>query len=562
KIFKGFAIFLSVVFVVVYLMIALLNTTIVQSFTAAKVAEFFSKQWNTKVSIGSLNVSPFLHAGVKDVYVEDLQQDTLAYISFIGANLSNIKSAKHIVVRNVEIKDITCHLSNSDKGMNFKFIIDYFKSDKKKEEKEQKEPFVLEIRKIDLSDINFKLKNLKNKTSIEEHLFASNDIEVSSSYLRAKNFVLSGGDINLEIEHLSLKERSGLNLKKLKGKVRVSPQNIYLKESEIITDNTNFKTDINLYSNTYKTYSSFVDSVYMQISTSQDSYVGMQDAAYFAKQLQGAKQRVFTFFNLKGTLSNLTINNLDVRSNNTQLKTYGSIKGLVDIENTFADLRIENLNTSYEDVLNQSLGFINEKIPNVDLLKRLGNVMLKGEFRGKIKDFVSKANIISDIGVVDVEAESKPKANSTLYLAKIESNGVNLSKLLNNNMLGTTSLNADASIVWNKNYRNGELFANLHNFYFKDNIYDQVQVEGKLNDYDIDLDLNIKDKYADLKAKGQINYQNKPSIVLDAQASQVDLHNMNLYSFADTNTILSADIFANIQNFDLDSLNGEVRIKH
>lgn len=41
-------------FLFVYILVALLNSTLVQSFTAAKVAEHFSKEWKTKLSIGCL----------------------------------------------------------------------------------------------------------------------------------------------------------------------------------------------------------------------------------------------------------------------------------------------------------------------------------------------------------------------------------------------------------------------------------------------------------------------------------------------------------------------------
>ena len=56
-------------FMVVYLFMALLNTSIVQSILAAKVSDFFSKEWKTELRIGALSVNVFDGIKIKDVYL-------------------------------------------------------------------------------------------------------------------------------------------------------------------------------------------------------------------------------------------------------------------------------------------------------------------------------------------------------------------------------------------------------------------------------------------------------------------------------------------------------------
>ena len=55
------------IFIFLYLFIAILNSTIVQSFLAAKVSDYFSKEWKAKVSIGGVEIRPLLTVGLKDV---------------------------------------------------------------------------------------------------------------------------------------------------------------------------------------------------------------------------------------------------------------------------------------------------------------------------------------------------------------------------------------------------------------------------------------------------------------------------------------------------------------
>ncbi len=564
KIIKGLGLFLFSVLLVLYVLVTLLNTTLVQSFAAAKVADYFSKQWNTKVAVGALNISPFITVGIKDLYIEDLQKDTLVFASRVEVNLSKIKSSRHIVIKNVKIEDLTYHLTKQEEEINIKFIIDYFKSDKKKEKKEKKEPFILEVKKINLTNIDLRFKNQPNPKPIKQNVFSVNYIDVRSLNLQAKDFILKDGDILVDIEKLSLKERCGIVLKNFKGKVKVSPQNVYVHNSKILTENSQIKATIDLNTDSYRTYSHFADSVYIHANIYKGSYVGMRDATYFADTLKGANQKIYLCSNSKGKVSDLTINDLEIKSNNTFLKTNGTIKGLTKIKNTIANLTIENLTTSYEDIKKQSLGSITDMIPKTDLLDGVGNITLKGEFQGKIDDFYSKLNVFSDVGALNLVARAEPiiSGKSVKYTADVESEAFNVGKLLGNALLGNTSFATEANIILSDNNKKGELSAKLRNFYFKGNVYDKVRLQGTLNNYDVNFNVGIYDKYALLQAEGEINYEQKPNIKIKAQASQVDLHNLHLYSLADTNTIISADIFADMQHFDINNLNGKIELKH
>lgn len=564
KILKAILGTLSGVLTFLYILIALLNTTIVQSFTAAKVADFFSKEWNTKVSIGALNVSPFITAGIKDIYVEDLQKDTLCYVSYVEANLKSIETFKHIIIRNAKLENVVFNMDITEKGTNFQFIIDYFKGEKKEKKEEKKEPFVLEIEDICLSNINFRMRNLKNKAEVKEGLFASNLIHVKNMNLLAKDFMLKGGDITLDVKDLSLKERCGINLVKLSGKLKASGKNIYIKEGRIVTDNTSVVMNVDLKTDSYKTYGSFMDSVLFKLDIANGSFVGMKDISYFSKQLRGAEQRIYITTDLEGLANNLKITNLEVKANNTHLQTFGSIKGLPNIKDTYFNLALADVSTSYKDIVSQKFGAMNEKLKSLpSMIERLGDMTVRGDFEGKINDFTTDLDITTNLGSVDLKAMATPEGNNgTRYKADVQSSGVNVGTLINNSMLGNTSLLANADIVLSDKNKSGVLKANVKNFYFKGNSYDEIDLNATLNNYDIEADLNIIDDYANVQALCNLNYEGKPTIDLDAKVSQLDLHRLHLYSFSDTNTVISLDLNADIQNLDINNLNGNVDIKH
>ena len=550
------------VLVLVYVLVALLNTTIIQSFTAAKVADFFSKEWKTKVEIGALNISPFIHAGLKDVYVEDLNKDTLVYASYIEANLYKINSFKHIIIRNANVEDLTCYMDMTKDGFNFQFILDYFKSTKEKEKKPS-EPFVLEIKDINLKDIHYRLRRLEVDTPVLDGLFASNCIEVYDVNMQAKDFSMKGSDISLDMKHFQAKERCGIVLEDFTGEMKVSSKNISIKDGSIKTLSSNILWDVSMKTDSYHTYSSFMDSVDLYLNIKKGSYVGMQDACYWTERVQNAKQKVYLTTELSGCLNEVKLKQLDILSSSTHINLNGKIKGLPSVDDLTANLTINDITTSYEDFTKQQFGTIIPEINLPDIVKNVGLVNIHGNFDGGIKEFETALNLSSDVGVVDILSQSIPiNDKTTQYKASVISPNLNLGHLLANNSLGHTTVSADAELSLSDNMI-GNVKARMNNFYFQGNSYNDVQAEGDINGDDINALVVLSDELVDLSADCSItNYKSNPTIQLKSSMAKVDLHRMNLFSFADTNTLISADINADISSFDIDSLNGNLYIKN
>ena len=101
---------------------------IVQSFLAAKVSDYFSKEWKAKVSIGGLEIRPLLTVGLKDVYLENPQKDTIATVGYLEASLKNFEFIKGLEFSYVRLDDVNYDLTIENHKLNLSFIIDYFKS--------------------------------------------------------------------------------------------------------------------------------------------------------------------------------------------------------------------------------------------------------------------------------------------------------------------------------------------------------------------------------------------------------------------------------------------------
>ena len=163
----------------VYMLVAVLNTTLFQSFLAAVASDYFSKEWKTKVSIGALEIRPWITVSLKDVYLEDPEGNLVADADYISATLASLELPGRVVVSNVYLKDVKYVFAQKNGKINLAFIIDYFKSDKPKEPKKDKKPFELAVDKVKLENIDFSLDLNDNPAPIPEFGVAVNHINFS-----------------------------------------------------------------------------------------------------------------------------------------------------------------------------------------------------------------------------------------------------------------------------------------------------------------------------------------------------------------------------------------------
>lgn len=564
KITKHIIRLLLCVLVFVYVVVAALNTSIGQSFVAAQASKFFSEEWKTKVRIGAISLTPFINAGIKDIYVEDLQKDTLLKADYIEVKIHSIKSFKNIVLDKVELKDATCHLIKNKGKFNFQFIIDYFSSDKPKQEKKKGEPFVLQVKKVRINDVDFALINNDNQQSVKEGLFSANRMIFKDIVLWADNFVMRGGDFSADIQKMQAKERCGLQLKQLKGFAHYGPKSIELKEAIVQTEDSFLSMDASLKANQRGKYSSFCDSVYCVLNIKDASFVNLKDACYWTERVRGANQKVNITCDVKGMVNDMSIRDFDIQTSSTQINVEGSIYKVTDISNTYFDLNLKNISTSVNDFNSMQLGTMIGTISLPDILNNLGNVSLLGQFKGKLNDFACLLDVDSQIGDLHLNAKAEPiDKRNVKYMADINSARLDIGGLLNNQSFQTTTLDAKAELIGlTPKTMQGKVDAYLKDFYFNSNHYDKIDIAADINGYDIGADLDIKDDSLDFQGKCFVNYQSKPSFGMDAKVKNLNLHKLNFVDFADTNTLIASDIKFQVRNFDINNLNADVEINN
>ncbi|MFA6367621.1 MAG: translocation/assembly module TamB domain-containing protein [Bacteroidales bacterium] len=562
SIFKVVGYCLLTLFLFAYLFVALLNTSIVQSLLAVKLSDYFSKEWKTEVEIGAISINIFDGVEIKDVYLESQKGDTILFSESISVKLFSIPTLNGIRISNISIEKTTLNVETSKKGLNFQFILDYFKSDKPKE-KTSKKPFVVEIDRIKLRNIDFRLKLKDNLNTYAPNLVAINNMHFSAVDADFQNIEVINDSVSVTIKKFSAKETSGFEVKYISGEFIISSKGMIAKNANIRTLNSDLYFDAKTETSTWKTYSNFIDSAYCEAEIKKGSEIGMKDATYWAQTINGFEQKAFINAKVKGTVDSLYCENLEVKtSKHTLVKASGSIVGLQDPENTVYDITCHTLQTSYLDYKSMKLGELLENLPIPQMVSKLGKIDMKANFLGLISNFNAIAQINTELGDINLIGSSISSGKDITYSVDALSDEFDIGTLLNQPYIGTTQfgVKAEASGT-NLDNLKANLTANLTKVNLKGNNYDSIFVEGQMENKQISAICYVEDYKAKLLANVDFSLNDQQSLYLDAEFENINPYQLNLFKLADSTTTISGNLIADIDNLDMKSLNGNLSIQ-
>ncbi|MEO7529961.1 MAG: translocation/assembly module TamB domain-containing protein [Sediminibacterium sp.] len=234
---------------------------------------------------------------------------------------------------------------------------------------------------------------------------------------------------------LSAKDRSGLELKKLKTNFKLTPQIMELDKLDLQTNRSRIT---NYYAMQFKDFNKdfghYTTKVVMNAHF-VDAKINSDDIAFFAPSLKTWKREVILGGKFLGTVEDFTINNLAAKIGATT-KINGSLhmKGLPDINKTKIDLTNGTLLTNYYDLGTFVPSLKGVTSPN---LAALGNFTYRGNFNGTIQNFVTAGTFSTQLGGVKTNISLQlPSKGEPSYTGAIETIRFNIGKFLNDSLLG------------------------------------------------------------------------------------------------------------------------------
>ena len=233
---------------------------------------------------------------------------------------------------------------------------------------------------------------------------------------------------------LSVKERSGLELKKLKTHFRFTPQIMELAKLDLQTNHSRLT---NYYSMQYKDFNKdFADYTAKVKMTAhfKEAKVNSDDIAFFAPELKTWKRDITLSGNYQGTVEDFSVQNLSAKTGTgTHIVGTLRMKGLPDINTTTINFSNGTLLTNYYD-----LGLLVPSLKDVHSpnLAALGSIIYRGNFNGTVRNFITAGSFSTQLGGVVTNISLKlPRNGEPEYTGAIETSRFNIGKFLNDSSL-------------------------------------------------------------------------------------------------------------------------------
>ena len=212
---------------VIYIILALLNYSVVQSYLGALAGSYFSKEWGGKVYIGSHHAMPFDHVIADNLLWVSPTGDTLLKAEQLKVNFDRFPySDRTLEFDRVYLKNAYYHFATKDHKTNLQFLIDYYRSDKKKK---KKGPFTVKVKTLELDNVHYRMDLPDRRKRVYAYGVQIPHMEFFDIHAKIKDIVVVNDDVSCKILQFSTRETSGFKLDDMSGKIHVTRNEIVAK---------------------------------------------------------------------------------------------------------------------------------------------------------------------------------------------------------------------------------------------------------------------------------------------------------------------------------------------
>ncbi len=541
----------------------------VQTWAAKKVAKHFAKEWGTTVSIKSLYIKPFSSVVLEGFFVLDQQKDTLINTPKLSVNIngfsvfSSIKN-KTINIDRIQLDNGSFYLKKlKNRQTNLQFILDHFAS--KDTVKKAGKPWIVNLNTIGVKNLRFRYKNQLNEKpakGIDFDDFDVYNLSVNVNNVDIKNHIFKG-----DIQQLTLREKSGFHLKNLTAITTIDTNQIVAKNMLIQTPQTLLKDYFRMSFKSMDDFAQLESKVRMEANF-KDSRLSSKDIAYFSGgSLEKIKFDLGIDGQVRGLINNIRTKALTIKAGkSTYVKGDFNIRGLPDWENTFMELKFDQVATNKKDIDNLMAGFTGDpKAKAPDVVGKFGNINFTGRFTGVQNDFVAYGVFKTKLGRFDPDINLKiNKAGHPSYSGKINTYAFDLGSLIDSKDIGRITVNANVKGSGDDlNNLDTRVTASIKNIDFKNYNYRNVTLNGTFANKKAIAKIKVNDKNIKLDLDGSIDL--KPELPVYAFTANVDNAKLNTIKLLKDTITISAQIRANgsgstLQNFEGELLLSPVRV--
>ena len=560
NIIHGILIIFVIIFALMASLIAAFRDVTVQSMIARSVAGELSKKLNTDVKIRTFYITENLNVCAEDVVFNDLDGYPMFKIGFLDAKLHPAMMSDEVRIKEVYLKDVLGRIVVYEgyTKMNLKEILEQLGL-KKNGDKDSELRLSLDKLKIDNGRVVYWNQN---KHHPEKKSMDYLHLDIDSIYAEMTNLEVRNDTVMGKVHHLTGKDRCGFKLDDASGNVMFCEKSLTVDSLVAQTGDSHVDLDLRFDYDRSHAYFTFIDSVNMTGNIRQSTML-LSDLKYFSWILEKMPDKFVFTGQFDGTVSDFTVSDFVAEfGDESMIDADVSFKGLPYFFDSYMDVTIRKMYSSYEDTRNFAIPSSSVTVPIPEMLAGMGKYSLNGDFHGYARDFQTQFDFISEMG--DLNAEVYLKTNeSPMYSFDIVGNAVKL-----DDIIGTD----DGSEATFELVMNGEGLTKEETDFDADLYFNSLKINNNdFNDFDIHGDYknqkikvntDINHPYLGLALNSSVDLRgDMPFYSVNAVVNNADLVNLHLVD-NDSVMRLSTNVSAGFKGNDIDNITGVLNIKN
>lgn len=408
KLFRILFFFLAGIALFLVLAYIALRTPYVQTYLVQYVTERIERTTGVKIQVGGVDFRPMSSLVLKEVLLKDFRNDTLLYCQDLSVKVDSFR----FVDRSFTIKDISLDRAYfnlwitrgvGEAGgsvMNLDIFLDSLLGKQQPgnelTQKKKSRGWLVGLNKVNIRNSRFVYQ--ENEKDTVDYGVNWTDVDCRDLNVEVSGFEFGEDETRLVVSGLTLREKSGLYIKELDGRLLVRSGNMVVTDGRIVLD----KSDVDLiklefnWTPNQRDWRYFVTRMqqYYELGPSSVSFI---DLAYFNGILRGIYNTVLC----SGVVSN-TVDKIEGRDIHIQFGDKSILQGdfksvgLPDVMNTFFDIRLHDSHVNPEDLESVYLPWFGMNIPLPQPLHQLQYIDLDSiRFQGTLSDFKVKARSVT-----------------------------------------------------------------------------------------------------------------------------------------------------------------------
>ncbi len=418
----------------------------------------------------------------------------------------------------------------------------------------------INLEKLGISNVDFKFDDMAQKQVVRgidyDHIDIK-DLKANFTHIAYNADTISGA-----VNHISLTEQSGLNLKNFRGDFYFSKQHAALSDYVIETSDSYINDHFELFYPSLDTIAKDPGVITVDAQF-ENSKIAVSDILLFAPNLinqplfsRNQRDVIFVDGNISGRLNNLDIDDLNISGiGDIRLLASGNIRGLPDADKMSFDVDIERLSASATDLS----AFIPRRV--ADQVRIPESVTMRGSFKGTFDRFTTDMNISTSLGNVTIDGTIQNVSNPARlnYNTKIKTTGFDLGRFLRKEeKIGKITIDAVMTGTGTDlKTANARIEGNIGSFEFNGYTYQNIKLTGTARSGDLDVQAKLLDPNITLDIDALANTNGQyPKLNMTLNVDTLNLQKLNFY---EKDLRFSGKITADLETADLDYLNGTIQ---